>query len=51
MTRFGLRPGPTLGKIIEGLKEEQAAGEITDLDTAQAWVEERVNDLKKQVRK
>ena len=44
MMNFDLTPGPLIGKLIEGLKEEQAAGEILDRAQALEWIEKRVNE-------
>jgi len=35
---FGLSPGPQIGKLLELVREAQAAGEIADLDAARALV-------------
>lgn len=42
MAEFGLRPGPQVGELIEGLREAQAAGEVTSASEALAWLTERV---------
>lgn len=35
MSRFGLKEGPIVGRVLESLREAQGAGEVTD--RAQAW--------------
>ena len=40
MFQFDLPPGPRIGELIESLKEEQAAGNITDKKSALAWVDQ-----------
>ena len=42
MAEFGLRPGPQIGVLLEGLREAQAAGEVTDADDALAWLTQHV---------
>lgn len=42
MAEFGLRPGPQIGKLLEGLREAQAVGEVTTLTDARAWLTERI---------
>jgi hypothetical protein len=42
MAEFGLKPGPQVGQLIEGLREAQAAGEVTGPEEALAWLTERV---------
>jgi hypothetical protein len=42
MTEFGLRPGPQIGVLLEGLREAQAAGEVTDAQEALAWLTQHV---------
>jgi len=36
--KFGLEPGPEIGAILEGLREAQAAGEVSTQDEALGWV-------------
>lgn len=36
MQRFGLKPGPLIGKVLEGIREAQAAGEVQS--KAEAWL-------------
>jgi tRNA nucleotidyltransferase/poly(A) polymerase len=43
MSTFGLAPGPQIGALLEGLREAQAAGEITNSDEALAWLAQRVH--------
>lgn len=35
MSRFGLKEGPAIGRVLEALREAQGAGEVTDRE--QAW--------------
>lgn len=42
MAEFGLRPGPQIGRLLEGLREAQAAGEVTTREQAWAWVREQM---------
>ena len=39
---FGLKPGRYLGTIIEGMREEQAAGVIRSRSDAKKWVEKKL---------
>ncbi|MCS7247290.1 MAG: HD domain-containing protein [Anaerolineales bacterium] len=39
MQRFGITPGPLIGKILEGIREAQAAGEIHSKEEALALAE------------
>ncbi|MGC8827936.1 MAG: HD domain-containing protein, partial [Anaerolineae bacterium] len=41
--RFGLAPGPTVGKWLERVREEQAAGTFTTRDEALRWLEQMVS--------
>ena len=34
MAALGLEPGPTIGSLLEAIREAQAAGEITTADQA-----------------
>ncbi len=43
MADFGLRPGPGLGRLLAELREAQAAGEVTDRETAREWVRGYLN--------
>jgi tRNA nucleotidyltransferase/poly(A) polymerase len=42
MAEFGLRPGPQIGVLLEGLREAQAAREVTDVSEALAWLTRHV---------
>lgn len=42
MERFGIAPGPALGKLIEEITEAQAAGEILTTDEAIDWAADKV---------
>jgi tRNA nucleotidyltransferase/poly(A) polymerase len=42
MSEFGLTPGPQIGRLLDGLQEAQAVGEVTTLETARAWLAERI---------
>ncbi len=42
MQIFGLKPGPSLGRILDAVKEAQAAGEITSRDEALSYVKNRL---------
>jgi tRNA nucleotidyltransferase/poly(A) polymerase len=42
MAEFGLKPGPQVGQLLEGLREAQASGEVTSSEEALAWLTERV---------
>ena len=46
MMNFDLTPGPVIGKLINQLREEQAAGEISDRQQALDWMEVQVSSLK-----
>jgi tRNA nucleotidyltransferase/poly(A) polymerase len=39
MERFALSPGPQVGKLLEAVREAQAAGQVSSLDDALKWVE------------
>lgn len=41
MAAFGLKPGPQIGALLEGLREAQAVGEVKTVDQALAWLTER----------
>jgi len=43
MSRFGLAPGPLVGILLEGLREAQAAGEVTNLEEALGWLAQQVH--------
>jgi tRNA nucleotidyltransferase/poly(A) polymerase len=38
INRFNINPGPVLGSLLDELREEQAAGEIVNINQAAAWV-------------
>jgi tRNA nucleotidyltransferase/poly(A) polymerase len=46
MIQFDLTPGPTIGKLLNQMKEEQAAGIITNRQQALEWIEAQVSSLK-----
>ena len=46
MKIFGLNPGPKIGKLLEELREAQAAGEITTREQAMAYVKHRLSEMK-----
>ncbi|MHC1740003.1 MAG: hypothetical protein AB9897_02715 [Anaerolineaceae bacterium] len=50
MINFDLSPGPFIGKLLDMLKEEQAAGTIKNRDQAMVWIEEQVNENSDQMR-
>ena len=39
IVRLGVPEGPVIGRLLEALREAQAAGEVTDIDGALAFVE------------
>lgn len=45
MVNFDLIPGPLVGELIEGLREEQAAGSIQTRSEAMEWVEKRLTGI------
>lgn len=45
MTIFGVKPGPALGSLLEGLKEAQAAGEVTTHEEAVDWIKQHLTKL------
>ena len=42
MELFHLPPGPLIGELLEGLREAQAAGEVSTREEALAWVEKQL---------
>jgi len=44
MAELGLHPGPLVGRVLAALREEQAAGTITDRNSALALAERLVQD-------
>ncbi len=45
MAEFGLKPGPRIGEILEGLREAQAIGEVSSADEAWAWLHNHVSEV------
>lgn len=45
MAEFGLASGPQIGRLLDGLREAQAAGEVTTPAAARAWLAERIRTL------
>jgi putative nucleotidyltransferase with HDIG domain len=39
--QFGLAEGPEIGRLLAGLREAQAIGQVTDRAGAEAWVKQR----------
>ena len=39
MRRFSLLPGPQIGRLLEAVREAQAAGQVSSLEEALSWVE------------
>jgi putative nucleotidyltransferase with HDIG domain len=46
MSRLGMPAGPAIGKVLEALREAQAAGEVTDRDGAWAFVREQAEAVR-----
>ena len=44
MAELGLKPGPRVGELLEGLREAQATGEVSTADEAWAWLRGHVSD-------
>jgi tRNA nucleotidyltransferase/poly(A) polymerase len=42
MAEFGLASGPQIGRLLDGLREAQAVGEVTTVEAARAWLAERL---------
>lgn len=42
IARFGVPEGPVIGRLLEALREAQAAGDVADIDDALAFVERMV---------
>ena len=42
MGLFRLPPGPVIGELLEGLREAQAAGEVSTREEALAWTEKQL---------
>jgi tRNA nucleotidyltransferase/poly(A) polymerase len=45
MAELGLKPGPRIGEILEGLREAQATGEVGSVDEAWAWLHNHVSEV------
>jgi putative nucleotidyltransferase with HDIG domain len=41
--QFGLPEGPAIGRLLSGLKEAQATGEVTDRAQAEDWVRRKID--------
>ena len=46
MAACELEPGPLVGQLLDALKEEQAAGEITSTENALAWLTQRCHQAR-----
>ncbi len=46
MREFSLQPGSLVGKLLEGIREAQAAGEITNREEALAFARKRLEQRK-----
>jgi putative nucleotidyltransferase with HDIG domain len=42
--QFGLEQGPTIGRLLAGMGEAQATGQVTTREEAQSWVRRTVED-------
>jgi poly(A) polymerase len=42
--QFGLPQGPPIGRLLDGLREAQAVGEVANRAQAEAWVKERIQE-------
>lgn len=42
MSTFGLVSGPHIGRLLEGLREAQAAGKVTNSESALAWLAQQL---------
>jgi tRNA nucleotidyltransferase/poly(A) polymerase len=38
MAELGLPPGPAVGRLLDGLREAQAIGDVTNIEQARAWL-------------
>ena len=45
MAECGLKPGPRIGKLLEGLREAQATGEVNSETEARAWLHHHVSEV------
>ena len=44
LTEIGVKPGPEMGALLEGLRAVQLSGEVTDRAGAVAWIESQHQD-------
>lgn len=42
MAELGLEPGPEVGRLLEGLREAQAAGDVMTVEEAREWMRAKV---------
>jgi putative nucleotidyltransferase with HDIG domain len=42
--QFGLPQGPAIGRLLDGLREAQAVGEVANRAQARAWVSQRIRE-------
>jgi len=42
IAEFGLASGPQIGRLLDGLREAQAVGDVATLEAARAWLAERL---------
>jgi tRNA nucleotidyltransferase/poly(A) polymerase len=40
--QFGLAEGPEIGRLLAGLREAQAIGQVTDREGAEEWIRQRI---------
>jgi tRNA nucleotidyltransferase/poly(A) polymerase len=45
MAECGLKPGPRIGELLEGLREAQATGEVDSEAEARAWLHNHVSEV------
>ena len=45
MAELGLKPGPRIGAILEGLREAQATGKVSTVDEAWTWLHNHVSEV------
>jgi poly(A) polymerase len=50
MKIFGLSPGPEVGRLLEALREAQAAGEVATREQAVAYLEHQLNKKSQSIR-
>lgn len=48
--QFGLQEGPTIGRLLNGLREAQATGEVKNRGQAEAWIKRKVRDWGLEIR-